>query len=94
MAAEITQIDVTTLDQQEYNVQDVNLIPTFNVDNTLASSSKIEFYIYNVNNSILYSQPDFTQYTVENDPNSEGTTVSQIILDPEARFLKDEEDQI
>ena len=84
MAAEITQIDVTTLDQQEYNVQDVNLIPTFNVDNTLASSSKIEFYIYNVNNSILYSQPDFTQYTVENDPNSEGTTVSQIILDPEA----------
>ena len=87
MAAEITQIDVTTLNQPEYHLQDVNLIPTFNVDNTLTSSSKIEFYVYNVNNELLYAEPDFTQYTVENDPNSDGTSVSQIILNPEMDLM-------
>lgn len=88
MAAEITQIDVTILNQPEYNTQDVNLIPTFNVDNILTSNSKIEFYIYNLNSDLLYSQDNFTQYTVENDPNSEGISVSQIILDPESNILE------
>lgn len=85
MAAEITQIDIESFTSQNYEVQDINLIPTFEVKTFLTSNSYIELFIYNNNQNIVNYDYNFTQYKVLNNGQSAGTnnTISQIELDPE-----------
>jgi len=89
MAAEIIQIDPNIFTSQTYEVQDINLIPTFEVNTSLTSGSYIELFIYNNNQSILSSDYTFNQYTVLNNGQSPGTnnSISQIEIDPEKILL-------
>ena len=84
MAAEIIQISTENLTSQNYEVQDTNLIPTFEINTSLTSSSYIELFIYDNNQNILESDYNFSQYKVLNDGQSAGNNnVSQIEINPE-----------
>ena len=89
MATEITQIDAQQFLLQEYEDQDINLLNFFDVNTSLSSSSYIELFIYDNNKNILFSDLNFTQYTVQNNGQSSGdeNNVSEIILDPESILI-------
>ena len=88
MASDITQIDTTGLNYQTYESSDVNLIPTFEVNTALTDSSYIEFFVYDINQNLLYSDFSYTGYTVLNDGQSPGNNnISQLILNPETDLL-------
>ena len=95
MAAEIIQIDTQNLNTQLYNSQETNLISTFDINTSLSSSSYIEYFTYDLNQNLLTTNYNYTQYTVINDGQSAGSdnTLSQINIDPEQSLLTDGFDQ-
>ena len=95
MAAEITQIDAQSFLLQNYEVQEVSLISSTEVNTSLSTSSYIELFIYDLNQNILTSNYNFSQYTILNDGQSAGlnNTVSQIEIDPEEILINNGFDQ-
>ena len=90
MAAEIIQIDPQNFAIQEYEVQDTNLIPSFDISTFITSGSYIESFIYDINQNILSSTYSFTQYNILNDGQLAGNNnLSQIILDPEQILINE-----
>jgi hypothetical protein len=89
MVAEIIQVNTQDLTTQVYGSQDTNLISTFDVDTTFSSGSYLEFFVYDNNQNLLYSEYNFTQYRVFNDGQSAGSdnALSQITIDPEANLV-------
>jgi len=84
MASEIIQIDATDFTAQSYQITDTNLIPSFEVNTSLSSTSSIEFFIYDNNKNILHTEYNFQNYSVLNDGQSSGNnTLSQISFSPE-----------
>jgi hypothetical protein len=95
MAAEVIQIDAQSFISQTYEIQQTSLISTYDVDTTLNSSSYLELFIYDNNQSILTSDYNFNQYTVLNNGQSAGSNnvVSQIEIDPEKILVDNSFDQ-
>jgi hypothetical protein len=95
MAAEITQIDAQSFLLQNYEVQDTSLISTVEIDTSLTSGSYIELFIYDLNQNILTSDYNFSQYTVLNNGQSAGSNnvLSQIEIDPENILIENGFDQ-
>ena len=95
MAAEIIQIDNQDLTTQIYSGQDVNLISSFDIDTTLTSGSYIEYFTYDLNQNLLSTDYNFTQYSVTNDGQSAGSdnSLSQITLNPEQSLINSGFDQ-
>jgi hypothetical protein len=95
MAAEITQIDTQDFTSQTYEGNDVSLLSSFDINTSLSSSSYIEFFTYDNNQNLLFSDFNFTQYTVQNDGQSAGNegNISEIILDPEKSLVDNGFDQ-
>jgi hypothetical protein len=94
MATEIIQISTQDLTTQEYMGQDTNLISTFDVNTSLSSSSYIEYFIYDLNQNLIQSDYNFSQYTVQNDGQSAGNNnLSQIIISPEEALINSGFDQ-
>ena len=95
MAAEITQIDAQSFLFQSYGVQDTSLISTAEIDTSLSTGSYIELFIYDLNQNILTSDYNFSQYTVLNNGQSAGSSnvVSQIEIDPEKVLIDNGFDQ-
>jgi hypothetical protein len=89
MAVEIVQIDTQDLTTQLYESQDTNLISTFDVNTSLSSGSYIEYFIYDLNQNLLSTDYNFTQYSVLNDGQSAGSdgVLSQIIINPEQNLI-------
>jgi len=84
MATEITQIDTTDFNLQSYQVTDTNLLPTFEVNTSLSDVSTIEFFVYDNNKNLLYTEYNFKNYSVLNNGQSADTnTLSQITFNPE-----------
>ena len=82
MASTIDQISPDNFSIQLYNSSDTDLIPTINIDNNFNENSSIEFYIYDLNKKIQYSNPLYNNYTVLNShPSVSG--ISQINIDPQ-----------
>ena len=50
-----TKIDPITFEFQTYETQDETLIPTSEVNTALGTFNYLEFYVYNLNRDILYS---------------------------------------
>ena len=89
MAAEIISINPQNFESQTYEATDTNLIPTFNINTSLNSGSYIEYYVYDLNQNLLSTNYNFTQYKVLNDGQSAGTGVlSQIELNPEEDLIQ------
>jgi len=94
MAAEIIQVSTQDLTTQEYTGQDTNLISTFDVNTSLSSSSYIEYFIYDLNQNLIQSDYNFSQYSVQNDGQSAGNNnLSQIIISPEETLINNGFDQ-
>ena len=94
MAAEIIQVSTQDLTTQEYTGQDTNLISTFDVNTSLSSSSYIEYFIYDLNQNLIQSDYNFSQYSVQNDGQSAGNNnLSQIIISPEETLITNGFDQ-
>jgi hypothetical protein len=88
MAAEIIQINPQDLSVQTYEIQDTDLIPTFEINTFLTASSYIEYHVYDLNQNILSSEYNFTQYSVLNDGQSaSNNNLSQIEIDPEQSLI-------
>ena len=66
MAAEIIPIDPQDFSTQVYEGTDTNLISTFEVTTNLSSSSYIEYFIYDNNQTLLSTEYNFSQYTIQN----------------------------
>jgi hypothetical protein len=88
MAIEIYQISTQTLNPtSEYNSQVSSLIPSSNINELFTSSSYIEFFIYDLNNSIISTEYNFFEYTILNDGQLlEKEGVSKISIDLEKVF--------
>ena len=82
--ADVTRIDPTNLTLQSYEPQDENLISQFDVTTALTGSSYIEFFIYDNNQTLLYSTLNYTSYNVKNDGQSAGNDnqISQFNISP------------
>jgi hypothetical protein len=94
MAAEIIQVSTQDLTTQEYTGQDTNLISTFDVNTSLSSSSYTEYFIYDLNQNLIQSDYNFSQYSVQNDGQSAGNNnLSQIIISPEETLITNGFDQ-
>jgi hypothetical protein len=89
MATEIIPLSTIDFTAQTYNDQDVNLIPSFEIDTTLTSESYIEFFIYDNNKNLIIPNYNFTDYTVLNNGQSAGTnnSLSQIEINPEKALI-------
>ena len=85
MAAQTTPIDFDNFISQTYNVEDTSLISTFENSNVFSTSSYIEFFIYSPSTDLLFSQPNYSNYTIQNSPVDLNNPVdlSQILIDPE-----------
>ena len=85
MAAQTTPIDFNNFISQTYNVEDTNLISTFENSNIFSTSSYIEFFIYSPSTDLLFSQPNYSNYTIQNTPVDLNNPVdtSQILINPE-----------
>ena len=80
----VTQTDPNDFSLQFYESQDENLISTFDVDTSLTGSSCIEFFVYDNNQTLLYTTYNYTSYTVENDGQSAGNnnSISSFTISP------------
>lgn len=86
MASTINQISPDDFSIQIYEPSDINLIPTINISNNLDENSSIEFYVYDLNKKIQFSNPLYNNYTVLNNP-PPLDNVSQINIDPQNDLL-------
>ena len=94
MAAEITQIDIQDFSSQTYEVNDISLLSSFEVNTSLTSNGYIEYFIYDNNKNLLSTDYSFTEYTVLNDgQSSTNNSLSQIEIDPEKVLINSGYDQ-
>ena len=91
---EVTQINPLDLSTQAYNQQDINLVPSFEVNTTLTEDSYIEYNIYDLNNDLLFTNYDYDSYNVlEDGQSAQNGDISQIIIDPESDLINTGFDQ-
>jgi hypothetical protein len=95
MAAEIVQIDTQDLTLQTYDGQYDGLMLSFDINTSFTSASYIESFVYDVNQNILSTEYNFTQYTVLNNGQSAGSNndLSQINIDVEQYLINTGYDQ-
>ena len=80
ITASISSINPNTLEPQDFTPADGDIIPNFEIDTSFsATSSNVEFYVYDSNNNLITADYNFTNWGVEyNDDDS----ISTIKLDP------------
>jgi hypothetical protein len=95
MATEITQIDIQDFISQTYEGADISLLSQFEIDNIFTSNSYIEYFIYDNNKNILFTNYSFTEYTILNNGQSAGNNnnLSQIEINPEQSLINSGYDQ-
>jgi len=69
--ASATRISPNDFTLQSYEGKDENLITTFEVDTRLTSQSCVEFFVYDNNKNLLFSEENYTNYQVEYDSKSD-----------------------
>ena len=76
---QVTQIDPSELSTQAYNPQDINLVPSFEVNTVLSENSYIEYNVYDLNNNLLFTNYNYNSYTVlEDGQSAQEGNISQI----------------
>ena len=67
-----------------YDEKDINLIPSFEVDTSFGEGSYIEYYIFDLNKSLISVNYDYDSYSIQNDLQSSLTNnISKIQINPE-----------
>ena len=80
----LSKIDPTNFEISIYSPQDETLIPSYDIDTFLSSSSHIEFFVYDLNNNLLNQKYNYKSYSVENDGKSaaNGNRISNFNISP------------
>ena len=82
--ATVTQIDATTLEFQDYNINDEALISTFDINTSLNENSNIELAIFDLNKNLINIVPNYLGYTTPSSlDNSSPEKVSLLTVNPE-----------
>ena len=82
--ATVINIDPTNFEIQNYESQDTNLISQIEIDTVLTQSSYIEFITYDLNNNVLDSNLNYTNYIVTEDGSSAlNNNISQFNISPD-----------
>ena len=67
--AEVLQIDPNTLQPQVFSPKDDSIIPSFEIDSLFnPEESKIEFFIYDLNNNLLTVEYNYKNWRTIDDP--------------------------
>jgi len=82
MTSTITQLNPQNFTLNFYEPNDTSLISTFEISSSLTNTSVIEFFIYDLNNNIIYENYSFNNYSVINDL-YQNNTISNIIIEPD-----------
>jgi len=91
---QVTQIDPSELSTQAYNPQDINLVPSFEVNTVLSENSYIEYNVYDLNNTLLFTNYSYNSYIVlEDGQSAQDGNISQITIDPESDLINTGFDQ-
>ena len=91
---QVTQIDPSELSTQAYNPQDINLVPSFEVNTVLSENSYIEYNVYDLNNNLIFTNYNYNSYTVlEDGQSAQDGNISQITIDPESDLINTGFDQ-
>lgn len=84
--ANIIKINPSTLEYQVYEPQDENLILTTQINTNFEGDNHIEFFIYDLNQNLLFSDLNYSNYRIENGGVNE---INSIILDPENNIVEE-----
>ena len=90
----VSVVDSSTLSSRGYELSNANIIESYNFQGNFTQDvNNIEFYIYDSNKVLIYSDYNFTQYNALSDAGSEGiidvksgtkyVNVNEITLQPE-----------
>ena len=92
--AEITVNKISTDIVENYTPSDLNLVPSFDVISQFnPETDTVEFSIYNEQNLLEYINPNYTDYTVTLDYNTQENAVSSVNVDPEGDLVGQGYDQ-
>ena len=87
--AQVTKINPTTFELQDYNPQDENLISSVDINTILTENSSIEFIIFNLNKDVLEVLPNYVGYTTPpSGENSSSENISILNVDPENDLIR------
>ena len=82
--ANISLISPSEFTSLSYDEKDINLIPSFEVDTSFGEGSYIEYYIFDLNKSLISVNYDYDSYSIQNDLQSSLTNnISKIQINPE-----------
>jgi len=89
MAAIITNIDPTTLEVQNYSLQDINLIPVEETPSQFdPSQNYVEYTILSPDQSFQITDQNFINYRIINDPSpSNSSVVYSVDIEPEQDLI-------
>ena len=69
----VSVVDSSTLSSRGYELSNANIIESYNFQGNFTQDvNNIEFYIYDSNKVLIYSDYNFTQYNALSDAGSEG----------------------
>ncbi len=82
--ADVNKINPQDFLPQSYNSQDISLISNNTLQEEFSDSSYIEFYVYDLNQNLLTSNLNYTNYQIlDSEGDIEDNTLSTIITDPQ-----------
>ena len=88
--AEVVVNKITGEVIEEYNTQDLSLIPAFEATSQFTPSTDVvEFSIYNEQGLLEYINPNYKGYTVTLNYSSQKNSVSTVTVDPEKDLIKE-----
>jgi hypothetical protein len=81
--AKVSIVNPAEFTTQGFELSDQSIIPDSDLDSFFNPTvDKIEFLIYDISKNLLLSQPDFRNYKVENNKNTDQAEIEEIILSP------------
>ena len=81
--ASISLIDPASFLNDGFELQDQSIIPSFEVDSFFDPTiDKIEFFIYDANRNLRFTNPNFKTYRVENNKSTSDEDIEEILLNP------------
>ena len=87
--ASVNKINPQDFIPQSYNSEDISLISNDTLQEEFSDSSYIEFYVYDLNQNLITSDLNYTNYTVlDSEGNIEDNALSSIITNPQEDIEK------
>ena len=82
--ATVVSVSPNSFATDGFELADQSIIPSFNVNSVFdPTSDRIEYFIYDDNRTILYSNSNFKNYRIQNNLNISDNEIEEILLFPE-----------